>query len=72
MMKRALLLVAVLAGVAGAQQPAATVDTATIGPQVGAAVPVFEGVDQSGTRRGLSSVYGSKGAMLVFFRSADW
>jgi hypothetical protein len=48
------------------------VDTSAIGPRVGAAVPVFEGVDQFGKTRTLSSVLGPKGAMLVFFRSADW
>jgi hypothetical protein len=72
MMIRALLLVAVAAGIAAAQQQPASVDTSKIGPQVGAAVPAFEGVDQSGNRRTLSSVYGPKGAMVVFFRSADW
>lgn len=54
-----------------AQAPA-TVDTSKIGPQVGAAVPAFDGTDQFGKTRSLSSVYGPKGAMLVFFRSADW
>jgi hypothetical protein len=72
MVIRALLLVAVAAGVAGALQQPATVDTARVGPQVGAVVPAFEGVDQFGNRRTLSSVSGSKGAMVVFFRSADW
>lgn len=59
------------ASVLSAQAPAA-VDTSKIGPQAGAAVPAFEGTDQFGTRRTLSSVSGPKGAMLVFFRSADW
>jgi peroxiredoxin len=45
--------------------------TAKIGPQVGATVPLVAGVDQTGTRRTLSSVSGPKGAMLVYFRSAD-
>ena len=65
------LVVLAAATVAGLQQPA-PVDTSTIGPQVGAVVPAFEGIDQFGNRRSLSSVYGSKGAMVVFFRSADW
>jgi hypothetical protein len=72
MMIRTILLVAVAAGVVAAQQQPAAVDTSKIGPQVGAVVPAFEGIDQFGNRRSLSSVYGSKGAMLVFFRSADW
>jgi hypothetical protein len=57
--------------VAGAQAPA-PVDTAKIGPQVGTVVPAFDGADQFGKRHSLSSTYGPRGAMLVFFRSADW
>ena len=64
---------AVLCSVAfvAAQAPA-PIDTSKIGPQVGAAVPPVSGVDQFGAPQSLSSVYGPKGAMLVFFRSADW
>lgn len=65
----ALLAVAVT-GVAG-QTPVA-VDTSKIGPQVGAVVPAFTGVDQFGKSHTLASSYGPKGTMLVFFRSADW
>ena len=54
-----------------AQTPAA-VDTSKLGPQVGAVAPAFSGVDQFGKPRTLASIYGPKGAMLVFFRSADW
>ena len=43
-----------------------------IGPAVGAAVPAFSGVDQFGRTQTLQSVLGPNGAMLVFFRSADW
>ncbi len=71
-MIRALLLVVFAAGAVGALQQPPSVDTSKIGPLVGAVVPSFEGVDQFGDRRSLSSVYGPKGAMLVFFRSADW
>jgi hypothetical protein len=49
-----------------------TIDTSKVGPQVGAVVPAFTGVDQFGTSRTLASTYGPNGAMLVFFRSADW
>jgi len=65
-------LTAVLAasGLAGQAPPA--VDTSKIGPQVGAVVPAFSGTDQFGKPQTLSSVMGPKGAMLVFFRSADW
>ena len=57
--------------VLGAQGPP-TIDTSKIGPQVGSVVPSFEGVDQFGTPHTLASALGPKGAMLVFFRSADW
>ena len=43
-----------------------------IGPLVGATVPAFSGVDQFGKSHTLASSVGPKGAMLVFFRSADW
>jgi hypothetical protein len=72
MVIRAFLLVAFAAGAAGALQQPASVDTSKVGPQVGAVLPAFEGVDQFGNRHTLSSVYGPKGAMVVFFRSADW
>jgi hypothetical protein len=71
MFTRSIVLVAVMAGIASARQ-SITVDTSKLGPQVGSVVPDFEGLDQFGNRRNLSSVYGPKGAMLVFFRSADW
>jgi hypothetical protein len=61
---------AVVAGLAGQAPP--PVDTSTIGPQVGAVVPSFSGNDQFGKPHTLASVMGPKGAMLVFFRSADW
>ena len=48
------------------------VDTAKIGPQVGQAVPPIAGIDQFGKSQTLATVYGPKGAMLVFFRSSDW
>ena len=54
-----------------AQSPPA-VDTSKIGPQVGAVVPPISGTDQFGRTQTLASIYGPKGAMLVFFRSADW
>jgi peroxiredoxin len=35
-------------------------------------VPDFNLVDQHGSKRTLQSIMGAKGAMLVFYRSADW
>jgi len=42
------------------------------GPEVGRQVPDFSAKDQEGREQNLSSLMGPKGAMLVFFRSADW
>jgi peroxiredoxin len=42
------------------------------GPGVGKKIPSFEAQDQNGKTRTLASIAGPKGAMLVFFRSADW
>jgi len=64
-----LILIALAVG-ARAQQAPVAVDS--LGPQVGAAVPAFSGVDQFNRRQTLESVAGPEGAMLVFFRSADW
>jgi hypothetical protein len=35
-------------------------------------VPGFSLRDQAGTTRTLQSVMGTRGAMIVFIRSADW
>jgi hypothetical protein len=43
-----------------------------LGPQVGERVPDFALVDQAGTNRTLQSILGPNGALLVFFRSAEW
>lgn len=45
---------------------------AKLGPQVGERAPDFRLPDQNGTLRDLRSVSGPNGAMLVFFRSAEW
>ena len=42
------------------------------GPAVGDGVPDFAAPDQAGRTQTLKSIMGPKGAMLVFFRSADW
>jgi hypothetical protein len=56
-----------------AQQGSRTrIDVSTLGPQVGEKVPDFSLPDQMSTTRTLQSIMGSKGAMLVFIRSADW
>ena len=47
-------------------------DPQTLGPKIGEHVPEFSLTDQHGTTRSLKSTFGPKGAVLVFFRSADW
>ena len=66
------LLAVVMA--AAPQPPAARqrIDVSKLGPQVGERVPDFNLKDQSGKSVNLRSLMGPNGAMLVFFRSADW
>ncbi len=42
------------------------------GPAIGKVIPFFRAPDQHGKMQDLSSIRGPKGAMVVFFRSADW
>ena len=42
------------------------------GPNPGDSVPDFRLQDQSGNEKTLRSILGPKGALLVFYRSADW
>ena len=41
-----------------------------LGP--GAKIPLFELPDQNGSVKTFGDIAGPNGAMLVFFRSADW
>jgi len=69
-----LMLFGVLAIGAARQAPPAkpAADLAKLGPQAAQRVPDFSLPDQKGQTRALKSILGPKGAMLVFFRSADW
>jgi hypothetical protein len=60
-----------LLGSAQALQPG-RIDVSKLGPQVGDRVPDFSLKDQNGKTWTLQSIMGTKGAMLVFVRSADW
>ncbi|MBV9085201.1 MAG: redoxin domain-containing protein, partial [Acidobacteriaceae bacterium] len=42
------------------------------GPEIGSPVPEFALPDQRGKTQTLKSILGPKGALLLFFRSADW
>ena len=66
------LLAAVLAQSTAAPTTRQSIDPATLGPRVGAALPAFELRDQDGHLRDFSSLAGPQGLVLVFFRSADW
>jgi len=50
----------------------ASVNVDALGPKVGERLPPFGLNDQTGKQRTLESIAGPKGAMIVFFRSADW
>ena len=59
-------------GVALFQLSALQAQPPKTGPAVGQIVPDFSAQDQTSRTRTLKSILGPKGAMLVFFRSADW
>jgi hypothetical protein len=46
--------------------------TIKTGPAVGSPLPDFSAPDQTGQTQTLNPIMGPKGAMLVFYRSADW
>lgn len=62
-----------LLAVLSAQTPEPTApDPQTLGPKIGERVPEFSLPDQHGAMRTLRSTFGPNGAVLVFYRSADW
>jgi len=63
-----------IVGVCGALLQIGSIQAQSIktGPSVGQVVPEFSTLDQANRTQTLKSVMGPKGAMLVFFRSADW
>jgi hypothetical protein len=42
------------------------------GPRPGERIPAFSLPDQAGQLQSFESIRGARGAVLVFFRSADW
>jgi hypothetical protein len=50
----------------------AKMDVERVGPLVGATLPDFSLRDQHGDAHSLQSLLGPQGAVIVFFRSADW
>src|ERR1700740_1041754 len=73
-MRHAGLLCALVAGAAlvVSAQDVRKIDVSRLGPRVGTVVPAFTLPDQHGKTWTLQSVMGPKGAMIVFYRSADW
>ncbi|MFN2446648.1 MAG: hypothetical protein ABR606_13820 [Vicinamibacterales bacterium] len=61
-----------IVGAAGAQQSGTRIELSRLGPQVGQVVPDFKLQDARGKVWTRDAILGSKGAMLVFSRSADW
>jgi len=52
-----------------AAQPDTSIKT---GPAVGDRIPPFKAIDQNGKTQNFRSIQGPKGALILFFRSADW
>lgn len=52
--------------------PCAALDFANLGPAAGQKFPDFSAPDQNGNTVTLASLLKSNGAVIVFFRSADW
>jgi cytochrome oxidase Cu insertion factor (SCO1/SenC/PrrC family) len=67
-----LVLIAAFFSQAPGAAPPARIDLSKLGPKVGERVPDFSLKDQNGKVWTLESITGTKGAMLVFVRSADW
>ncbi len=44
----------------------------TTGPEVGERIPEIAALDQNGVRRTFDDLKGPNGALVFFFRSADW
>ncbi len=42
------------------------------GPAVGSPIPAVEALDQSGRKQTFDTLRGPNGAVLLFYRSADW
>jgi peroxiredoxin Q/BCP len=61
------------AGPAGAASPAATAQSAELGPKIGSPIPHdLKASDASGAARAFDDLVGPKGMALFFVRSVDW
>ena len=66
------LLTGLLVQTAGIAQSPPKIDVSKLGSLLGERVPEFTLKDQNGKPWTVQSIMGPKGAMLVFYRSADW
>ncbi len=71
-LRSALWLPVFLSAMSLAQDKPEALKEAPIGLEVGTKIPEFSLRDQFGHAQSNISLKGSKGAVLVFFRSADW
>lgn len=53
-------------------RPMTNTENWTTGPAVGERIPEFAGTDQNGIRQTFDDIKGPNGAMIIFYRSADW
>jgi len=68
-----LFLAGVFGFVAGPETPSTDPAAATpVGLEIGQHVPAFKLPDQFGHKQSNETLKGSKGTILLFFRSADW
>ena len=63
-----ILISILLAGSASAD----TLRSIPVGPKVGTNVPEITVINYQGKSQKLADIYGKKGVVIVFFRSADW
>lgn len=72
----ATVLVALLAALTPGQEEFDTYDPTdegvTTGPDVGEPIPAFEARDADGKSWTFDSLKGPRGAVILFYRSADW
>ena len=52
--------------------PNGRADPSSVGPQIDEKAPAFAARDQFGREQTNETLRGSKGTVLLFFRSADW
>jgi len=53
-------------------RPSPGTDNWSTGPAVGEYIPEFAGKDQDGVIRTFDGIKGPNGALIIFYRSADW